>query len=1186
MTDGRRDQARTRRFGIWPSALLGVCALICVMASCMPAAAEAPRVEAGRLEIRAERGYARLVFTFADRPRHQVTANGGVLILKFDRPIDVSTDGITQQLGAYVSSVRKDADGMALRFALTRKLRVNTAEAADQLYLDLLLEPWTGAPPPLPPEVMAEIARKAEELEKQRQEEIERQRRKASVGPVMVTPSEAPTFGRLEFLWKEKVSATLQRNGRELKIVFDKFGQVELGPIRAHLPPFIEDVQVADDDYRTTVSLTIDPIRDVRTFSEGNAFTIDVLGPERGRGLELHADGSLRESNMPEAVSGPTTMLRGEGDERPSEPPPTAALPQPPPRAQPQPTTQTAAAPSSPTARQPSSPGPMANATPPAPAASATPPAPAPRPGPAPTSDMRQEASYVGAVARMRFRFAAETPAAIFLRGPALWLVFETTMPLDAAPVQAALGRTFQNGRRDHVGAFEVLRFDLSAPALVTAQAEGNDWLVQVGDVAPEDLKAVDVKARHTADGRVVVGVELPNPSKAQRVPDPVIGDALTVVTARGPVAALIKTQRFVDFDLLQTAHGMALREHVDDLQLRLEPSGVTIDRDGGLSVTMNKVTRANPLSPTAPPEVRTGFIDFEGWKLGSVDRYVEIRDNLVRRLATAPEGQPRTAARLDLARFFLSHELGPEALAMMVHASREDPTVERDTSFRIVRGAAAVLAGRYDMAERDLSAKELEESADVALWRGITAAERGNWGDARRFLQRAQLILAQYPRTLQARTLMDLAEAQITLKDIGGTDVVLDEAEGLDNTPRGRSRVALLRGRYNEAIGRANMALDNYFQAMQTPAPEVAAEATLRHVALSARLNRVPHQDARKTLETLALGWRGDQVELEANRLLAEFAVERQDYRQAFTVARVNMEVSPASDISRALQDEMRDTFVELFTSDGPDKKPPLEMLALFYDFKDLIPSGRRGDEIIRRLADRLVDIDLLDQAIELLAYQVDKRLTGAARAEAGTELAFVHLLNREPEKALEALRRTRIALASSELDHRRNLIEARALASVGRSPLAVELLAGENSEEMRRLKADLLWEGKKYREAAAATEELLGDLWRKPLPLTDKARADVLRAAVGYALAADQTAIDRLRTRYAARMQAAPEAATFNLLTGPIESQGTEFRAIARSLAATSTMSSFLREYRERYRSTPATPLSMAPPRGPRPS
>jgi predicted negative regulator of RcsB-dependent stress response len=60
----------------------------------------------------------------------------------------------------------------------------------------------------------------------------------------------------------------------------------------------------------------------------------------------------------------------------------------------------------------------------------------------------------------------------------------------------------------------------------------------------------------------------------------------------------------------------------------------------------------------------------------------------------------------------------------------------------------------------------------------------------------------------------------------------------------------------------------------------------------------------------------------------------------------------------------------------------------------------------MIRHLTDRLVSVDLLDQATELLQHQVDHRLQGAARAQVAARLAVIYLMNRKPEKALATLR------------------------------------------------------------------------------------------------------------------------------------------------------------------------------------
>src|SRR5438874_9635028 len=73
-----------------------------------------------------------------------------------------------------------------------------------------------------------------------------------------------------------------------------------------------------------------------------------------------------------------------------------------------------------------------------------------------------------------------------------------------------------------------------------------------------------------------------------------------------------------------------------------------------------------------------------------------------------------------------------------------------------------------------------------------------------------------------------------------------------------------------------------------------------------------------------------------------------------------------------------------------------------MFYEYPELTPIGRRGDEMIRRLADRLVAVDLLDQASELLQYQVDKRLEGAGAGRGAPR----HGLSDQPQARSRHLR------------------------------------------------------------------------------------------------------------------------------------------------------------------------------------
>jgi Arc/MetJ-type ribon-helix-helix transcriptional regulator len=332
--------------------------------------------------------------------------------------------------------------------------------------------------------------------------------------------------------------------------------------------------------------------------------------------------------------------------------------------------------------------------------------------------------------------------------------------------------------------------------------------------------------------------------------------------------------------------------------------------------------------------------------------------------------------------------------------------------------------------------------------------------------------------------------------------------------------------------------------------------------------------KDVINDIETLTTVWRGDETETEGLKLLAHLYTEDGRYRDAFHVMRTALLAMPNSDMTRKIQDEAAATFDNLFLGGKGDALPPVEALGLFYDFRELTPIGRRGDEMIRRLSDRLVGVDLLDQAAELLQHQVDHRLQGAARAQVATRLAIVYLMNRKPDRALATLQATRVADLSNDLRDQRLLLEARAMSTLGRHDIALELIANINSREAVRLRSDVLWASRRWREAGEQTELLYADRWREFSPLNDAERSDILRAAIGYALGEESIGLARLREKYQPKFAEGPDRRAFDVVTAPTGTNGVEFQDIAKKIASVDTLDAFLRDLRTRYPDSSVVP------------
>ncbi len=171
----------------------------------------------------------------------------------------------------------------------------------------------------------------------------------------------------------------------------------------------------------------------------------------------------------------------------------------------------------------------------------------------------------------------------------------------------------------------------------------------------------------------------------------------------------------------------------------------------------------------------------------------------------------------------------------------------------------------------------------------------------------------------------------------------------------------------------------------------------------------------------------------------------------------------------------------------------------------------------MVRKLALRLVNVDLLDQAGELLKYQATSRLDGVPRAQVATDLAVIELMARHPEGAVDALNMSRSTLLPTALQSQRRLVEARAWLDLGQLDHADELLGTDGSIEGATLRAELAWKRRNWPLAGKVFEQSLGDRFKtQDGQLAPEDESKLLRAATAYSLAQDDASLARLRDRY----------------------------------------------------------------------
>ena len=142
----------------------------------------------------------------------------------------------------------------------------------------------------------------------------------------------------------------------------------------------------------------------------------------------------------------------------------------------------------------------------------------------------------------------------------------------------------------------------------------------------------------------------------------------------------------------------------------------------------------------------------------------------------------------------------------------------------------------------------------------------------------------------------------------------------------------------------------------LRRPRRRGRSQAARDRAAAEARRDQARPTSLRE-LETLSVMWRGDGDRGEdAADAGADLFRDRALCRSLRGRADRDPAAAQFAEVSRQAQDAASALFAQLFLSPKGDDLPPVDALGMFYEYRELTPIGRRGDEMIRRLADRLV--------------------------------------------------------------------------------------------------------------------------------------------------------------------------------------------------------------------------------------
>lgn len=1101
-------------------------------------------------------GYGRIVLQWNEPVDYTAEIIGDQLVVRFDQPLVASLRGVLTPVSRYISDAFFDPDGRTVAFVLSDDFEVRAFNVGSNVVLDILDKPEADpdpTPAPTPP-VRPAQGDQNPEITPAPTTPVETVADDGANAPQLdVRVGRHPTFYRLVFDWPNRTDYTVEGAQGSQTIAFGAPARINATDISRRLPQGVRLRQEGTNPLDVVVETT--PARQLRHFRSGNKIVVDIMGAQRGAATTTaqnrsdETPGRASTTPAPTAPAAPaapvveTASQTDDASENGGAQGNEGATPDPnSPEAQAAPNTQSTVRTNGQTPVERGSIG-----------------------------DLVVTVDQTASELSLDFPFGQPGGAAVWSRAGFLWLAFDVRANLNLENVRQQAAQIIGVVEQIESPYATIVRMTIpEGIGLYTTQSDNGDWRVtmQQGIMQPVEKLGPSIELDDQTRARLIVPLEDVGPIIP--IEDPEVGDTLRVTTTTQNGYGIEVALRYPEFEVLPSVQGVVVAPMNDSVQVagRDDGQAVIVTAEDGLNISPEG---ARLLASATGVRDRTGdgreglIFDLDDWRRGGLDNYNKVIRGLRRKIAESGD-EHRNNARLDLAQYYLANGLGPEADAVVTAMEDDDPLIAQRLQFRALKAAVKFLNRDYKEAERLLEDERLREIPEMQLWRAVTLAALGRPNEGARDLLESVHILDYYPPELLSR-IVPIATEQALI--VGNPEAGMDMIEKMLVTP-GLSESKImdmqyLKGIFEEEAGELEQAVATWDQVAEGENRKARAHAIFDRTELLMRLERLTVEDAIEQLQKLRFAWRGDAFEMALLKRIGELQIENKDFRDGLNTLRQVAIFFPNMPVATEATDMMHKTFENLYLGDEINDISAIKAVALYDEFRELTPAGEKGDELIRRLADRMVDVELFERAEELLEHQVNFRLSGVEKARVGARLALVYLLDSKPEETIRTIDETDEPGISDDLATQRRHLRARALLDTDRGAEAVASLEGDYSRNAELLRIDHYRNTRDYMSAAETFQRLVGDEPFSVNGISDERGRYMLNWAVNLAMAGQERTLNMLKRRYGEVMSQSPYAEAFSLITSSPTQGLIDYRTLSDRVDEVEEFKGFLATYRD---------------------
>jgi tetratricopeptide (TPR) repeat protein len=754
------------------------------------------------------------------------------------------------------------------------------------------------------------------------------------------------------------------------------------------------------------------------------------------------------------------------------------------------------------------------------------------------TSAAKLQADIAGELVNLTIPWKERVAAAGFTRHKTMWMVFNREIKFDLDEANLVLQPNVKIEQLPVKDATVLLIRSRTSTGMAFQLVEGTfDWQVVLSPNTSRPEAAMEV-ATITEVGlpaHVLVSA-LETADKAIRVKDPNIGDTLLVMPMYSAGKGMVPERKFIDFKLLTAWQGLVVQAIADDTTMLPVRNGIRIATDSGARISADLPPVEAGAFVQAKMDVNAVLFPYTDWKTPEGTNYQNEVDRLVRAVARDRGTVGAVSKYHRAAQIYLSEGRAAEAIGMLQMAKRMDPEYYIDKRMSAMEGAANFLMQRYQEAFTLFNTQELEFSKEAIFWRSMLSEILGTPNQNFNFEEHYTHFISKYPPLMRQRLAILAADRAIASKDYNTALKIFDQLNTEQVIGEVADYVNYLMGTISVANKQVKDGYAIWQKLLEQPGREfVKTRAEFAWIAERYARGETKDAETIDKLERLALRWRGDVLELNVLKLLSSIYQKQKDWPNALRVWKALNDGFPNTTEAVNASRNMDDAFHAMFDRGEVGTLSMLDQLFLFHEYRDLLTDNEIGDRIAEKVVSKMVALDLLDEASDLLEKRMKNRFERDARSNTGAQLARLYLLNKQPLKALYALQDSVYGQNPTALTNERTMLAVQAMIDLNRYEDALSLIANDKTADADLLRSEVYWRQKDWPMLNATLEGVLRNREDANKPVTSSEANHLIRLALGYRATKEPTQSQYLRDYFTPLMADSTEKKLFEFLTQP---------------------------------------------------